>query len=173
MKKPALAFTLIELMIVVSIIGLLAAIAVPAFIKYQLRAKRAEGANNIAAIRVSEIVYEGSHDTYLSCAATPNPPASTVGAKVGWANGGFADFEALAWRPEGSVYFEYRVLDITTTQFTAECDADIDMVGLHSCYYYRKTDQSYQNAFLPTFPSCIDNPNVTDTVTLGCGDGDF
>lgn len=43
-------FTLIELMVVVAILGILAAVAIPAFTTYLRRAKTAEAANNLGAL---------------------------------------------------------------------------------------------------------------------------
>lgn len=51
MKVLSQGFTLIELMIVVAIIGVLAAIAVPAYQQYTIRAKVAEGLNLASAAK--------------------------------------------------------------------------------------------------------------------------
>mgnify|MGYP003702347639 CR=1 FL=1 len=56
MKKTQQGFTLIELMIVVAIIGILAAIALPAYTDYTIRAKVSEGV--IAASGVKATVAE-------------------------------------------------------------------------------------------------------------------
>ena len=71
-------FTLVELMIVVAIIGILAAIAIPNFISMQLRAKRAELPTNLDGVRTSEKAYHAEWDTFTSAgpspAATPGRP---------------------------------------------------------------------------------------------------
>ena len=57
-------FTLIELMIVVAIIGILAAIAIPNFIKFQAKSKQSEGKTNLKAIFTAEKAYYGERDAF-------------------------------------------------------------------------------------------------------------
>ena len=52
MKKQQSGFTLIELMIVVAIIGILAAVALPAYQDYTVRAKVSEGAISASALKI-------------------------------------------------------------------------------------------------------------------------
>ena len=65
-------FTLIELMIVVAIIGILAAIAIPNFLRFQLKAKSSEGKTNLAAIRTAEESYFAEFGVYVSADASPS-----------------------------------------------------------------------------------------------------
>jgi len=57
-------FTLIELMIVVAIIGILAAIAIPNFLKYQAKSKQSEAKTNLKGIFTSETAYFSEQNTY-------------------------------------------------------------------------------------------------------------
>jgi type IV pilus assembly protein PilA len=57
-------FTLIELMIVVAIIGILAAIAIPNFLKFQAKSKQSEAKTNLKAIYTAETGYYGENNTY-------------------------------------------------------------------------------------------------------------
>ena len=52
-------FTLIELMIVVAIIGILAAIAIPNFLRFQAKSKQSEAKTNLGGIFTAEIAYFG------------------------------------------------------------------------------------------------------------------
>jgi len=57
-------FTLIELMIVVAIIGILAAIAIPNFLRYQAQARQSEARTNLGGVFVAETSFFGENGRY-------------------------------------------------------------------------------------------------------------
>ncbi len=71
LKNKQRGFTLIELMIVVAIIGILAAVAIPAFLDYMKKGKRSEAEVNLGAIQ------KGAKSGYFEDSNFPDP--TTVG----------------------------------------------------------------------------------------------
>ncbi len=60
-------FTLVELMVVVAIIGVLSAIAVPNFKKYQAKSKTSEAKLQLSAAYTAEQSFFSDYDTYATC----------------------------------------------------------------------------------------------------------
>ena len=98
-------YTLIELMIVVAIIGILASLAIPAFMGYVQRSRAAEGPTVLGAIRISEEAYRSEFGTYV--AAGWNPTAASVGGAHGSWTPGQPGWTALGFQPDSAVRFQY------------------------------------------------------------------
>jgi type IV pilus assembly protein PilA len=99
-------FTLVELMIVVAIIGILAAIAIPNFLQFRLKAKTSEAKSNLGAIRSTEVAYFAEWDFYIGNQA-PTPIADRTASpnKEAWLTN--TRFSILGFKPEGNVFYSY------------------------------------------------------------------
>lgn len=82
MKRIQQGFTLIELMIVVAIVGILAAIALPAYQDYIIRSKMSEATAAIAACKTSVAEYASSHGGTLPLDVTAAGCSTTVSQYV-------------------------------------------------------------------------------------------
>jgi type IV pilus assembly protein PilA len=145
-------FTLIELMIVVAIIGILAAIAIPNFIRYQLKSKTAESRTNIGGIKTGEESFRATEDQYAKCATQP---ASAPGPnKATWADtacpsacnrnaiGSCGQFSCIGFRPSGDVYYQYATNTVSaaaavTADFAAGALGDLDGDGKSGSFSFQ------------------------------------
>ena len=143
-------FTLVELMIVVAIIGILAAIAIPNFVEMQYRAKRAEIPSNVKAIKETEMAYDAEYNSFVTAAAHPSTTANKVPRD--WGNGN-TDFQKLGWPPDGKVRGTYSVATTAAGSstpggnFTVKGSCDVDADGTSAVYTATK---SINTVFLNT-----------------------
>jgi type IV pilus assembly protein PilA len=130
--KGQKGFTLIELMIVVAIIGILAAIAIPNFLQYQMKSRQSEAKTNLGAIQTSEVAFQAEKGCYLGIAGYgsplalpakpvptvwgvgPNAGAPTPAVATGWctaagAGGTTGTFVDIGFKATGNVLYWYAV----------------------------------------------------------------
>ncbi len=107
MKKfTGRAFTLIELMIVVAIIAFLAMIAVPNYLRFVARAKRAEAQVNLSSLYAAEKAYWVENNAYTN------------------------DLTALGWNPEGKTHYTYGFGGSEGTNYIkGSLEADVGELG--------------------------------------------
>jgi type IV pilus assembly protein PilA len=91
--KGKKGFTLIELMIVVAIIGILAAIAIPNFLKFQAKSKMSEAKTNLGAIYTGQLAFFGEQNSYGSFDSINWSPSGTP--RYHFALGAWADNDAV------------------------------------------------------------------------------
>jgi len=168
-------FTLLELMIVVAIIGIIATLAIPSFMRFQLRAKRAEAYANLAAIAKAEHAYFAEYSVYVKTGGTfPGPlPGAT---KRPWSVAAQTAFAQTGWLPEGEVFFDYGV-EVNNCPnsdcFTADAYGNLDADGNVSVLTYVEPSRAGVWAdeplpgFAPLFPP-IDagGNNIYEAVAL-------
>ena len=98
MKRLQKGFTLIELMIVVAIVGILAAIALPAYQDYVVRSKMSETEAAIAACKTSVSEYVSTHSNFptgIGQAGCPNTDTQYVQGSIATVGGNLINYTSI------------------------------------------------------------------------------
>jgi type IV pilus assembly protein PilA len=153
-SNPRGGFTLVELMIVVAIISLLAAIAIPNFIRYQARSRRSEAYANLAGMARAQKSLRAERDIFMDSGTSYPDPAMYGGAangfpgtkKMPWDGASQAAFGQSGWAPEGDVFYSYgsftsslaggTVAGCCATCWTAVAYGDVDGDGMVTTIHY-------------------------------------
>ena len=124
--KNQKGFTLIELMIVVAIIGILAAIAIPNFMRYQARARQSEARINLGGIGTNAEAWRADSSTYVATAAQLAwAPLGTL--RYGFSYNGILIAEPVALLAGGCLTTKTAVATVATaTTFLATATGEID-----------------------------------------------
>jgi type IV pilus assembly protein PilE len=107
-KNYSNGFSLIELLIVVAIVSILAAVAVPAYYNHILRTRQAEAYHNLLDIKAAQEMYLSMYNEY----AGPYSYAQFVAGNT------FTDL--LSFSNAETKYYRYRILSASGTAFEAE-----------------------------------------------------
>ncbi|MFZ5786761.1 MAG: type IV pilin protein [Acidobacteriota bacterium] len=160
LRQKVKGFTLIELMIVVVILGVLAAVAIPAFLKYIRRAKTSEAEEKLSALFRSSSSYFSQEQVgrgalavaiaqQFPVTAAETPGGCGAGICAGQLDGRcvpnedawdmLATWQALNFSITDPHYFTYSYDAAgvnTASQFTARANADLD--GDMSCSTFER-----------------------------------
>jgi type IV pilus assembly protein PilA len=96
MKTIQQGFTLIELMIVIAIIGILAAIAIPAYQNYTIRSQVTEGLSLAAGWKTAISEYYAQNGSFPSCSTTAAAGAANCISVTGASSGKYVSLVAIA-----------------------------------------------------------------------------
>lgn len=118
-KNGQKGFTLIELMIVVVIIGILAALAIPRFMRATTKSKQSEAKQLLKQVYTMQQAYRQEKDTYWGNAAVASAAAPNGFSGIGVEIGPTARYSYLL--AAGSLAFT-----CTATASTLDDDAAID-----------------------------------------------
>ena len=142
MLKGKKGFTLIELMIVVAIIGILAAIAIPNFLKFQAKSKQSEAKASLGAIYTGQIAFFGETNS-------------------------FGDFLGINWSPSGTPRYHYSLANYAWTANDNENRGNISGTAPAASWGPANLNKAQDNNFAIISGLTATPATTTTTMTAG------
>jgi prepilin-type N-terminal cleavage/methylation domain-containing protein len=124
--KKHLGFSLVELMIVVAIIAVLAAVVIPNYMTYQNRSRQSEARILLSGVYASEITYFAEHSVYAGT------------------------FRDISFRPSSEPkYYKNWYINISGDKFhfRASCSADLDRDGYYDLWMITDCNREPWNVY--------------------------
>jgi type IV pilus assembly protein PilA len=152
-KRPAAGFSLIELLIVVAVILIIAAIAIPNYLRSKMLANEASAVQNLRNIATAEMLYSTTYGIDFSNGLTP---LSGTGINPDQNNAGLID-ELLASGLKSGYIFTFAVLT-TDTQghpgtYSVAADPQSPGISGQRHFYIEQTAVIRSNASVPAGPN--------------------
>jgi prepilin-type N-terminal cleavage/methylation domain-containing protein len=150
--RASRGFTLIEAIVLIAILGILATIAVPNFIRLQTRTRTSEALTNLALLRDAQASAYAELGSFIRAGSAP---AGVPGTRARpWAGANTLEFrELLGFVPEGDVYFQYGA-NGSSDAFTLTAMSDLDGSGARAQFGFVHPAPGERIGIAHEFGSC-------------------
>jgi Tfp pilus assembly protein PilE len=167
----------------VPVAGILAAIAIPNFIRYQLRAKGSEAKTNLMSLKTTQEMFRAERDAYFSGAPTPDDSPTSL--RLPWVDrpcpeacatdvNACTELSCGKFRPHADVYYRY-ACSATPAEgdqepaFACVAVGDIDGDGEKSAFIVK----SSARARIPELAASLCKDVGADSFVQECTDRKF
>ena len=146
------------MMVAVAIVAVLAAIAIPNYVRYSLRAKSAEARVLLGGIVTSEEAFMAEYENYAQI-STPEPAGTISPGRLTWVNKpcpaacdrenvqNCTAFDCIGFSSPTATYYQYATLTRrasgpTTPEYGVGAAADLDGDGQTGSYAFRSNNET-------------------------------
>ena len=106
-KKYSKGFSLVELMVVVAIVAILAAVAIPAYHNHVMRTRQADAYHNMLDIKAAQEMFHSMYNEYAGPYSYDQFIAGNTLTNL------------LSFSPSATIYYRYRIYSASGTAFDA------------------------------------------------------